>query len=169
MRDSRPPADGPGPARRPASAAPRPRSTGLGRDLLSLWPVVLGVPALGLVALLAVMLLPPPDGAPLGSPTPEITSSAPAGEVQRIHDALHDIGARCRPGTSRPRRAGTAADVDVILSFARRYPEGSFSIDDETGTASGLLLVTRQALRTCDPRLAERVSQALARQPARQP
>lgn len=126
---------------------------------------------MAVLAIVAVRPGTPPSPGPvivnLSTPTPEVTSDADANEVRTVHDALHDIGKRCRSGRiDRQQRAKAAADVDAILTFARRYPVGRFQIDDETSTAPGLLLVTRQALRSCDPALAARVAGAYSRRAA---
>ncbi len=44
-----------------------------------------------------------------------------------------------------------ASDVDIIIAFSARYPVGRFPIDDETATASSLLLVTLEAGKDCAP------------------
>lgn len=75
------------------------------------------------------------------------TSKAPEGAVQVIHVALHDIGAQClKP---RPALREIASDVDLIIAFSQQYPAGRFPIDDETATASSLLLVTIEAVKAC--------------------
>lgn len=95
------------------------------------------------------------------SPTPEPSSKAPPKEVNRLHQALHGLAKECeKPETARsyPR---IGQDVDVVLSFARRYPEGRFAIDDETGNRLSLLLATHDDLRTCAPGAAGRLNRAL--------
>jgi hypothetical protein len=85
-------------------------------------------------------------------------STAPPAAVQVAHHALHDIGAECIKPT--PDLQTITADVDSIISFAKRYPVGRFPIDDETATASSLLLVTREAVNDCAPAEAERLDAA---------
>ncbi|NYI77062.1 hypothetical protein BJ988_001710 [Nocardioides panzhihuensis] len=41
--------------------------------------------------------------------------------------------------------------VAVIVAFARDYPGGGFTIDDEPGSTLTLLLVVRNELEACDP------------------
>lgn len=126
-----------------------------------------GVLVIGLaVAALAVLQRPPsaPDRLTSSSvperSLPEPLVEAPAAEVQRVHEALHDIGTQCGlAATGSPLRID--GDVEDILAFASRYPEGRFPIDDETGTALSLLLVTREALRDCAPAAAARVDRVL--------
>lgn len=95
------------------------------------------------------------------SQTPEPTSKAPSQEVSRLHQALHGLASECQkeePARSVPR---IDRSVDIVLSFARRYPEGRFAIDDETGNRLSLLLATHDDLRTCAPAAAARLNQAL--------
>lgn len=95
-----------------------------------------------------------------GTPSPEPTSRAPAAAVRRMHGALHDLGTQCGP-SARADLAAVDRDVSTILDFARRYPEGRFAVDDETGSVLSLLLVARDAVRTCSPSAARRVDGAL--------
>jgi hypothetical protein len=116
-----------------------------------------------LLALLVWAAMSPPAGVrdAAGSlpPSPEPTVSATAAEIQAAHDALHHIGEECAaPGDTSP---DVATDVATITAFAARYPVGRFPIDDETGTAVSLLLVTRQALEGCAPEEAARVAALL--------
>lgn len=97
----------------------------------------------------------------VSSQTPQPTSKALPQEVNRLHQALHSIAHECQkqePARSFPR---IDRDVDIILSFARRYPEGRFAIDGETGSALSLLLATHDDLRTCAPKAAGRLNRAL--------
>lgn len=99
-----------------------------------------------------------PDGAPsVALPTPTaVASTAAAAEV---HAALHAIGRRCRVARH-PTRA-IAAEVGTILQFAARYPNVSFSIDDEKGTTLALLFVVRDAVGRCAPSLVAKVQAAM--------
>lgn len=94
-------------------------------------------------------------------PSPEATSTAPAAAIRRIHIALLDIGRECLLPAATRVPARIDADVDTILRFTRDYPVGRFVIEDETGSAQSLLLVTRQALRDCSPRNAARIDARL--------
>lgn len=85
--------------------------------------------------------------------------AVPAADVQGVHDALHDIDARCRPG-----RAGgneIERDADVILRFAERYPDATFPIDDETGRTASLLTTARQGVQVCATATADRIDRVL--------
>lgn len=74
-------------------------------------------------------------------------SSAGAEDVQVAHDALHEIGEQClKP---EPDRSAIEASVDSILEFSRNFPTGRFPIDEETATATTLLVVTRDAVENC--------------------
>lgn len=82
-------------------------------------------------------------------------------DVQPVHDALHDIAARCRPGAAADDPRRVAQDAAVMMSFARRYPQAEFPMDDERGTTLSLLLVARQALTDCAPAAAAAVDDQL--------
>lgn len=89
------------------------------------------------------------------------TSTAPAADVRVVLDALHDIGAQCL--TTTPDPAAIESDVTTITGFATRYPVGRFPIDDETATASSLLIVTREAVKNCQPDQVAVIDSALSR------
>lgn len=98
-----------------------------------------------------------------GSATPAapgLQTAAPQDAARRVHDSVHALGRICKPGATNltPR---VRPHVETVLNFARRYPDASFPIHDETGTAVSLLLVTREGLRTCAPPLVDSVNQAL--------
>ncbi|GAB4079371.1 hypothetical protein GCU67_15025 [Modestobacter muralis] len=100
------------------------------------------------------------DGPPatLFDPRPGPTySSVPAGDADQVHDALHRVGETCAQAPETRAPDSPARDVDVIIDFARRHPDGQFDIDDEQGTALSLLLVVREELQSCDPALVPRV------------
>lgn len=127
---------------------------------------VAGALVLGSAAALGMVLAVPPGPVPAGGTTgdpasAEAASGAPDNEVQRVHEALHRIGSLCGAKGRNTPPAGMDANVAVILSFATRYPAGRFPIDDETGTALSLLMVTREAVRDCAPAAAANVNQAL--------
>lgn len=131
------------------------------------WPVIaaIAVPPIAVAAVIFVALATANDTADrgedlwvgVGNPGP--TSSAPSAEVEAIHADLHDIGERCR-GFS-PDAIAIRSDIDRILAFAARYPIGRFPIDDETATASSLLVVTREAVRKCAPGEVARIEVAI--------
>lgn len=74
-------------------------------------------------------------------------SAAAPSDIRIVHEALHEIGTHCR--ASSPDLSVIAADVDLIIAFSQRYPLGRFPIDDESATASSLLVVTREAIKDC--------------------
>lgn len=124
----------------------------------SRWPLILALTVPPMVisgALLAPALLTDnrpetePEDLWVGAIEYGPTSTAPLAEVEAVHDALHEIGELC--AASDPDLAAIALDIDRIISFSQRYPVGRFPIDDETATASSLLLVTRYAVKDCAP------------------
>ena len=86
------------------------------------------------------------------------TSAATAGEIEVAHVALHEIGAQCLADD--PDLGVIAEDVDRIIEFSQRFPIGRFPIDDETATASSLLLIAREAVKSCAPAEADRIDVA---------
>lgn len=126
------------------------------------WPLIaaIAVPPMAFAVILALMLDDPPPTAQnlwVGATTFGPTSTASSTDVEVVHNALHDIGAHCLK--SDPDLGVIASDVDLIIAFSRRYPVGRFPIDDETATASSLLLVTREAVTDCAPAEAERLDE----------
>jgi hypothetical protein len=90
-------------------------------------------------------------------------SPIPTADLDRVHAALHDIGERCypQPSTDPASREALDADAAVITSFAARYPDIRFNIDDESGTALSLLLAARDDLTGCRPGAAAVIDAAL--------
>jgi hypothetical protein len=136
----------------------------------STWPlalaaaaVVLALSAIALSVLLRPATPPDPSAAVVSSTasTEPPPSAASAAEIQRLHRALHDLGKQCQEPEGKRSQPSINRDVDIILAFAKRYPEGRFPIDDETGSALSLLLVARNELRPCAPAAAARVDSAL--------
>lgn len=128
------------------------------------WPVLVAVlaPPLMVGAVLLPMLLssePTAQDLWVGEGDYGPTSSATPVDVQEIHDALHDIGAECLK--TEPSVDIIRSDVDLIIAFAARYPVGRFPIDDETATASSLLLIAREAVKMCAPAEMQRIDAAL--------
>ncbi len=157
-------AGGPDPARPPRVAA---WSVGL--------PLLAGAAGFGLVIALgqALGLLRGTSGGGVGPVTPggrqdaasapPSPASAPAAEVQPMHNALHDTAARCPPG-GRALAQGQQElqhDVDLVLAFANQYPNVQVTLDDESGTSLSLLIATRADLRGCAPTQAARVNAAI--------
>ena len=135
--------------------------------LLTLAPVVGGVLAFAL-ALWGLSTLittpspetPGPSAAPAASQSPV---TAPAERVQAVHDAMHDIAARCEAGVAADPEAqrDLSRSVDVILAFARDFPDARLEIDDESGRTLSLLLGVRDDLRRCAPAVAARMDRAI--------
>ncbi|MFM9877671.1 MAG: hypothetical protein ACKVOG_07460 [Rhodoglobus sp.] len=127
----------------PSAQAKRPR-----------WPLAAAILAPPIVVGLIVVFNlvtsgPAPQDMWVGASDYGPTSTASTADVQVIHSALHNIGAQCLE--TNPNLSTISADVDLILAFAHRYPVGRFPIDDETATASSLLLITREAVKNCAP------------------
>jgi hypothetical protein len=117
-----------------------------------LWPLILAlaVPPVVLGILLSVITSGnDPEDLWVGATGFGPTSTAPAEDIQAVHNALHDIGEQCLTPT--PDMSTIAADVGLITAFAQQYPVGRFPIDDETATASSFLIVTRGAVAECAP------------------
>lgn len=92
-------------------------------------------------------------------PTP--TQFPPRARVEEAHRALHAMGRACEtPGSTRD-PAAVARPVEVMERFARDFPDGGFTIDDEPGSTLSLLVVLRYELQTCDPSLVVSVERLL--------
>jgi hypothetical protein len=129
---------------------------------------ILGLIALALTAGLGwlVSTLQPDSTAPASQAEPQGLSTnaalVPGDEVNRVHAALHDIGARCGATVADPAtQQYLAADAEVIVTFAERYPDALFTVDDETGRALSLLFVARDELRICAPEASQRADLAI--------
>ena len=148
---------GPSNHRHPGATSPR-REPAVVVAALLLVGVILAV-----VAVVTAGREPPRATGDAPQPTPVQTANKTLAqvEVQPVHDALHDIAARCRPGAAADDPRRVAQDAAVIMSFARRYPQAEFPIDDERGTTLSLLLVARQALTDCAPAVAAAVDDQL--------
>ena len=92
-------------------------------------------------------------------PRPE--AAAPAGAVKPVHRALHVLDRVCRPGGGTEQASRARRSVTVILDFARRYPNVSFPVHDETGTTLSLLFVARNEVQSCAPALTARVERLI--------
>lgn len=148
---------GPRKHHQPGTTSPR-REPGLVIATLVLVGVILTVIA---VVTLEKQPLRAIDKAPKPTPVQAAQTTLTQVEVQPVHDALHDIAARCRPGTAADDPRRVAHDAAVFMSFALRYPRAEFSIDDERGTTLSLLLVARQALTDCAPGAAAQIDRLL--------
>jgi hypothetical protein len=90
---------------------------------------------------------------------PSVTLTAE--QASPVHDALHDLDARCAKANAPGSTQAIARDTEVIVAFSERYPDAVFPIDDERGRTLSLLLVVRQSLRTCAPELVSRLDTLL--------
>jgi hypothetical protein len=90
-----------------------------------------------------------------GLPSP--TSSPPPGRVEAAHRALHDLGRACEIPILQRDEKTVLEPLGVLEQFARDYPGGGFSIDDEPGSTVALLIVVRVELRDCDPTKVARI------------
>lgn len=137
----------------------------------SVTPLVAGAAGFGLVIAAALLRGSPGGDAGTGSP-PERNddthasppqATAPTVEVQRVHDALHDIAARCPPGgrSLAPAQKELEYDLDLVLAFAKQYANIQVTLDDESGSSLSLLIATRADLRGCAPAQAARLNAAI--------
>ena len=139
------------------------------RRLLMAAPVVGGVIAFALTLWGLNLLVPTPgpeDSSPRRQAAPtasETAVAAPTADVQRVHEAMHDIAARCQPGVPAgpDARSELDRDVDVILTFARKFPNARLTVDDESGHTVSLLLGVRDDLRRCASDVAARLDPAI--------
>lgn len=82
---------------------------------------------------------------------PKPTQFPPRQRVDKVHRALHAMGRACTRSAAAPDAVRPA--VVVMEKFARDYPNGGFTIDDEPGSTLALLIVLRSELEECDPAL----------------
>ncbi len=105
-------------------------------------------------------------GAPRAGSAPPSAASplnpAPARELASLHQALHAIARACSAASGAASPSAVVRPTDVVLGFARRYPVGRITIDDESGSVQSLLLGVRADLRECDPAQAARVDRELS-------
>lgn len=133
----------------------------------SRWPLLLAIvaPPLTIGVLGWLTFAPTGDTRPrdvaVGESPTEPPSNASKAEIDKVHAALHSIGAECR--TETPDGNRISSDVGSILSFAERFPVGRFSIDDETADGYSLLLVTKFAVKQCAPGELARIDPLLRR------
>jgi hypothetical protein len=121
----------------------------------------------GMVAALVLLEPPAAESPPLSGPEATVAASptmsaAPVRAVRMVHHTLHALNQTCQPHTKHRLRRATR-EGRTILRFAKRYPAARFPIHDETGTAVELLMVTREALRTCAPTLVPTINTELPR------
>ena len=126
--------------------------------------------SLGLVTLAAVLVAivgrDSPDQ-PMSTPSrqnvtiPRPAQTAPAGAVEPVHRALHTLGRVCRAGGGSDKASEARRPVTLILDFARRFPNVSFPVHDETGTTLSLLFVARDEVQDCAPALTAQVERLI--------
>lgn len=75
------------------------------------------------------------------------TQFPPRERVEAAHRALHAMGRACKQPIGTRDRAAVARPVEVMEQFARDYPNGGFTIHDESGTALSLLVVLRYEMQ----------------------
>lgn len=98
--------------------------------------------------------------APRSGP-PDTRASIPAPVEAEIHASLHELPRLCNS-----RKAGGPAlerSTAALIRYYRRYPSGRFAlrIDGESGSMLSVLLVVRQRLAGCSPRLARTIDRVL--------
>lgn len=101
------------------------------------------------------------QGGTAESMLPEPTQFPPQARVQAAHRALHAMGRACKQPLATRDPASVRRPVGVMEQFARDYPNGGFTIDDEPGTTLSLLAVLRYELRDCEPALVPGVEELL--------
>ena len=136
-------------------------------------PTASVVVGLALFAALGLMTWLGADDTPSGGPhsgvpastarstLPEPTQFPPRRRVEVAHRALHAMGRACEEPVASRDPKSVRRPVAVIEQFARDYPNGGFTIDDEAGTTISFLVVLRYELRSCDPSLVPGVDKFL--------
>lgn len=84
------------------------------------------------------------------------------GDVQHtVHTALHALPRLCRG--RRPNSRALDRTTLIFIRYYKRYPSRRFrlQIDDESGTMLSAVLVLRQELSRCSPRLTVKVDTVL--------
>lgn len=78
-----------------------------------------------------------------------------------VHTALHALPRLC--GGRRPNSRALDRTTRIFIRYYKRYPSRRFrlQIDDESGTMLSALLVLRQDLSRCSPRLTVKVDRVL--------
>ncbi|MBZ5736398.1 hypothetical protein K8Z61_18050 [Nocardioides sp. TRM66260-LWL] len=92
-------------------------------------------------------------------PTP--TQFPPQNRVEETHRALHAMGRACKVPISTRRPGSVRGPVETMEQFARDFPNGGFTMDDEPGSTLSLLVVVRYELQSCDPSLLPSVDELL--------
>jgi hypothetical protein len=95
------------------------------------------------------------------STLPQPTQFPPPDRVEAAHRALHAMGRACQKPISTRDPNSVRGPVRVMERFAKDYPNGGFTIDDEPGSTLALLVVLRYELGNCDPSLVAGVEELL--------
>ena len=88
---------------------------------------------------------------------PKPTQFPPRERVDRAHRALHAMARACKQPVATRDPDAVRRPVAMMEKFARDYPRGGFTIDDESGSTLTLLIVVRNELEACDPALIPRI------------
>ena len=129
--------------------------------------VLVGSVAVVLLVLVLVVAVDQDSAPPVTTPSsqnvtiPRPEETAPASAVKPVHRALHGLGRVCRRGGGTDRASRARRPVNVILDFARRFPNVSFPVHDETGTTLSLLFVARNEVQDCAPALTAQVERLI--------
>lgn len=92
---------------------------------------------------------------------PKPTQFPPKARVEAAHRALHAMRRACKQPLATRDPASVRRPVEVMEQFARDYPNGGFTIDDEPGSTLSLLVVLRYELQDCEPTLVTEVEELL--------
>lgn len=84
---------------------------------------------------------------------PKPTQFPPQERVDQAHRALHAMGRACKQSAAARDPDAVRRPVATMEEFARDFPRGGFTIDDESGSTLALLIVLRSELQDCEPPL----------------
>jgi len=84
---------------------------------------------------------------------PKPTQFPPRERVDQAHQALHAMARACKQPVAKRDADAVRRPVATMEKFARDFPRGGFSIDDESGSTLALLIVLRSELQECEPSL----------------
>ena len=84
---------------------------------------------------------------------PKPTQVPPRARVDQAHRALHAMGRACKQPMAAREPDAVRRPVARMMQFARDFPRGGFTIDDEPGSTLALLIVLRSELQGCEPSL----------------
>lgn len=101
------------------------------------------------------------QGGTAESMLPKPTQFPPRARVEASHRALHAMGRACKQPLETRDPALVRRALEAMEQFAREYPNGGFTMDDEPGTTLSLLVVLRYELQGCEPTLVPEVEELL--------